>query len=739
MLRPDLAEARRLLDAGVWLVKLKPNSKAPEGLEWNKRRATSIDPNATGYGFPLALNNACSIDPDKWDLAVIGMRACGHDLEQIMRSGVRTKSTRSGSGGRSVFSEEPDLSWLKFSSGPTGTVLECRAASENLQDVVPGLVYTTKDGEVCTQEYANGKRLDDLPSLTDGLLAWWQKCSTDIEFYRKQQEIFFFAIAEHLNKPVAPALAISTGRNGTVLAFPAAGYRGAFNRTHSVASILEVHGYGYDKKTERYFPSTATGEPGVRPIPGRTDLWRSDHASDPLHGTFDAWVAHVVLNHAGRVEDAIKEMDELAADERPEPPDDVYFNDNTPISGSQIVGGASNNVAGSGAFDVSNLSVDKNGKIINSWTNLHIVLSNYDVGHDRFLDVPMIQEAGQWRRFDDTDYVRFALDMESLGFKTPSINMIKDVVRHIMHEKSFDSAIDWLESLSWDGVDRCSRLFSVYFGVEPSPYEQAVSEYFVTAMAGRVLTPGVQADMVPVLLGGQGIGKTSGVKALAPINDSFAEIDLSGRKDSDLARQLRGKLIGELGELRGLKTKDSEWIKAWITRTHEEWTPKFVEHSKNMPRRCVFLGTTNEDEFLIDVTGNRRWLPLRVISSCKPAQIKNDIEQIWAQAAVMYRKNSVMWEVAAGLSESFQEEHTQHDDWAMDSIEEVLNMSQFVAADGFKLKDVTDKLFPNIEVSRASQHRISDALKRLGYTRVTVRKNGKFTKAYKKMDLENPF
>jgi hypothetical protein len=98
-----------------------------------------------------------------------------------------------------------------------------------------------------------------------------------------------------------------------------------------------------------------------------------------------------------------------------------------------------------------------------------------------------------------------------------------------------------------------------------------------------------------------------------------------------------------------------------------------------------------------------------------------------------------MWELAAGLSESFQEEHTQHDDWAMDSIEEVLNMAQFATADGFKLKDVTDKLFPNIEVSRASQHRISDALKRLGYTRVTVRKNGKFTKAYKKMESENPF
>lgn len=405
----------------------------------------------------------------------------------------------------------------------------------------------------------------------------------------------------------------------------------------------------------------------------------------------------------------------------------------------EIVKTPSSEISDGESVDWSSLSVDKNGKIINSWTNIQEVIKSYPIGHDRFLDMPMIQENGQWRRFEDTDYVKFALDMEEIGFKTPSINMIKDVVRSVMASKSFDSAIDWLESLVWDGKDRCTRLFSTYFGVEPSPYEQAVSEYFVTAMAGRVLHPGVQADMVPVLVGGQGIGKTSGVKALAPMEDTFAEIDLSGRKDADLARQLRGKLIGELGELRGLKTKDSEWIKAWITRTHEEWTPKFVEHSKNMARRCVFIGTTNEDEFLIDVTGNRRWLPLTINSSCNPLLIKKDIDQIWAQAAVMFKKNFIMWEVAAALSEVVQSEHTQHDDWAMDSIEEVLNMSQFASSDGFKLKDVTDKLFPNIEVSRASQHRIADALRRQGYKRVSKRDGTKVTKFYKKILDENPF
>jgi hypothetical protein len=254
---------------------------------------------ATGYGVLLQANKLCSIDPDRWEQAVIGMRALGFDLEQIMRAGVRTRSTRTGSGGRSAFAAEGDICWLKFSSPDTGTVLELRAHSENLQDVLPGLVYRTKDGEICSQTYANGRRLDDAPPLPDDLFAWWERCSTDVDFLREQQRRFFEAIGARAHQ------AISTGRTGGVLAFPAQGIRGTFNAVHTVESILERHGYSFDRKSQRWAPPTATGEPGVRPIPGKDGLWRSDHASDPLHGTFDAWAAHVVLDHAGDADAAI--------------------------------------------------------------------------------------------------------------------------------------------------------------------------------------------------------------------------------------------------------------------------------------------------------------------------------------------------------------------------------------------------------------------------------------------------
>ena len=261
------------------------------------------------------------------------MRALGFDLDELMDAGVRTRSTRRGSGGRSTFAAEGDLSWLTFRSAATGTVIEFRADSPNLQDTIPGIVYRDKEGNLCRQDYANGRRLDDAPPLPDALCAWWLRCSQDIEFLRSQEAAFFKAIG------AAPMHSISTGK-GASLAFSAPDHRAAYNRTHKVEELLERHGYSWDRRTERWAPPTATGAPGVRPIPGKDDLWRSDHASDPLHGTFDAWIAHVVLDHQGDLEAAKAALDEASQPPPPEPddpgfaPEDDYADASTTSHGT---------------------------------------------------------------------------------------------------------------------------------------------------------------------------------------------------------------------------------------------------------------------------------------------------------------------------------------------------------------------------------------------------------------------
>lgn len=282
-------EARRLHAAGLKLVELHPNSKRPVGDGWNHNAASSVRADAGGYGLLLAANGLCSVDVDSEGRCIEGLRRCGFDVDAIRDAGVHTSSTRPGSGGRVTFRVPPgsSLRWVKFSSKTAGTILELRATAANLQDSLPGTVYHSADGSgPWVQDYAGVWTLDITPELPEDLLAWWERLSNDVDFLREQQRLFIGEDAQ---------LAVSAGDG--VLAH-ASVHRGRFNRDNRVEDILERHGYTLGRNG-RYAPPTATGAPAVRPIPGRDDLWQSDHASDPLHGTFDAWTAYVELDCGG--------------------------------------------------------------------------------------------------------------------------------------------------------------------------------------------------------------------------------------------------------------------------------------------------------------------------------------------------------------------------------------------------------------------------------------------------------
>ncbi len=296
---PDLSEARRLHGLGFKLCKLEPYTKQPSGERWNDRPVARIDQDATGYGVMLALNGLCSIDPDHVERARIAFDAVGFDLDEIMEAGARTRSSRPGSGGRSTFKARPNLRWLKLASPVLGTVFELRAHSANLQDVLPGVVYRDRAGTLCTQAYANLTKIDEAPDLPSDFADWWARCASNVEFWRSQQRL----MAHALGAPVQ--LAISAAEGGEKQLAFASGCRPEFNHQHQVVDILARHGY-QDHGGDRWSPPTASGKPGVRPVPGKDDLWQSDHASDALHGTFDAWTASVVLDHGSNLPAAEK-------------------------------------------------------------------------------------------------------------------------------------------------------------------------------------------------------------------------------------------------------------------------------------------------------------------------------------------------------------------------------------------------------------------------------------------------
>ena len=702
---------------GMSIVPLAPKSKKPYGSSWITIKDTQQAEDFykehpdCGIGVNLGESRICSADLD-WPEAIEYI-----EEEFGLKFGelVHDNPTVRGKQLRIMFKMPADLplgycklNWVD-DKGKSRTVFELRASKpeDNRQDVLPPSIHpdtgkpyewVTSPSKVALKEPP--KWLTYLWINFDKFKPQLQGCNPD-------------------SKTVTDRIQIERELQSRVGHAVSQQYDEAYSLTD------ELSKYGYKKMGRRWLsPHSESGIPGVHIMGNKCWI---HHASDPLCsedtgcpvGPFDLFTEY---EHGGDYKASTKAAARLLGIEPPQKA--VQKSIHNAIQQQAITPSV-----------IDLLPVNKDGKIIASYTSMVAVVSQIDIGYDNFLECPMIQRNGAWDRFDDSDYVDIAMKLESDGFAGVSIPKVKDVVRKVMVQKQFDSAKEWLARIVWDGKDRCSHLFAWYFGADNSEYEKAVSMYFASAMAARVIHPGAQCDMVPILLGKQGAGKTSAVKALAPIVDSFTEIDLSVRKDSDLARQLRGKLIGELGELRGLKTKESEWIKAWITRTHEEWTPKFVENSKIMPRRCVFIGTTNEDEFLVDQTGNRRWLPIKV-GECNIQSLKDDIEQIWAQAAAIFQKNGVLWQDAVRLAEEHRESHMIYDDSMVDSVREALTSHKFVGKDVLRLLDVANEIYDGKMPSRADQHRIADALRSLGYERRTQRIDGKVCKVFSKMEKD---
>jgi predicted P-loop ATPase len=368
------------------------------------------------------------------------------------------------------------------------------------------------------------------------------------------------------------------------------------------------------------------------------------------------------------------------------------------------------------------------------------------IRHDTFKDEVVFAKSGsdQYQIFGDADYVGLREVLERRGFKSIGRELIRDVVGKIANENQFDTATEWLGQQAWDGVPRVESFLADHFGVIDSPYMRAVGRYIWTALAGRIVQPGVKADIAPIFIGGQGVRKTTAVENMSPDKAFFAEFNLADR-DADMSRKMRGRLVGEIGELRGLHTKDLESIKSFLSQTHEKWTPKFKEFETTFPRRLIFFGTTNQREFLSDPTGSRRFAPIMVGE--RPDIVEHDLahstealkhlkwkidtdaiadarDQLWAEGAVLFKNGGVDYSEIEILAERTHAEHTLSDPWA-----EIVN-EWLDAVDGItgeiprtrKFLRTVDVLqeclaFDVKGINRLQEMRIASVLRQIGYSR----------------------
>ncbi|MBR8073314.1 hypothetical protein KDX14_27695 [Burkholderia cenocepacia] len=392
---------------------------------------------------------------------------------------------------------------------------------------------------------------------------------------------------------------------------------------------------------------------------------------------------------------------------------------------------------------------DKQGKIESTLDNAaKAVRDPYEVGfdirYDTFRAEMMLAERGTggWRPFEDQDISAIRIQMERCGFKRLSKELARDAIALIAKENRFDTAITWIDTLAHDGVPRIDTFMRDYLNAADTPYTRAVSRYMWTALAGRVLDPGCEAPMVPVLIGGQGVGKTRSVKAISPAREFFSEMNLADR-DADTSRQMRGKLVIELGELRGLHSRDAEAIKAFISRTDESWIPKYEEFGTTFPRRSVFIGTSNQLQFLDDDTGERRWLPAEV-GQCDADAIARDRLQLWAEARDAFIVEGIAWQDAERLAREVHGRHKIQDEWTqlisdwLDAPQDFTESGETNATcDFLRVCDVARGAL-NIQpqaLGKREEMRIGKCLRALGYAPVAKWVDGRSVNVWQRSTL----
>lgn len=284
------------------------------------------------------------------------------------------------------------------------------------------------------------------------------------------------------------------------------------------------------------------------------------------------------------------------------------------------------------------LVIGKGGEVEVTTTNFYEIMEHDKnlhefVYYDEFKDVIVNTKTNKlWTDRDDANlrcYIEETYNIHNIQKCYDAFD--KYVTHHKRHPLK-----ELIESEVWDGKPRIDMFLTNVLGCENDDYHREVSRMIFYGGINRLYHPGCKFDYMPILIGKQGCGKSSLVRWLGLDDEYFKEIITIEGKDGMEA--LHGSWMCEMAELLAMvRTKEVEAMKSFITRQIDKYRPSYGRRSVSVPRTCIFIGTTNDYEFLTDKTGNRRYLPIVLNVRQgelfgREKQIKKYIRQCWAEA-----------------------------------------------------------------------------------------------------------
>ena len=240
-----------------------------------------------------------------------------------------------------------------------------------------------------------------------------------------------------------------------------------------------------------------------------------------------------------------------------------------------------------------------------------------------------------------TDAIRIMLSIENgagkrgWGIKATTQD-VRAAVDAAARVNPFHPVRDFLETLKHDGQTRVDRLWIDYAGSPDNDYYHQAARMFMVACVARIYEPGHKFDFVPILFGAQGKRKSTFINALAC--EWFGELKAKFSEEAKLVEQMQGCWLMEIPELSGITKSVVEDVKAFISATKTQVRLAYGHHSQVFKRQCCFIGSTNEDRFLVDHTGNRRWWPIAVgVDTMDTVELERNRNQLWAEAVAIYK------------------------------------------------------------------------------------------------------
>ncbi|PPC77920.1 conjugal transfer protein TraC [Pokkaliibacter plantistimulans] len=373
------------------------------------------------------------------------------------------------------------------------------------------------------------------------------------------------------------------------------------------------------------------------------------------------------------------------------------------------------------------LQYTQSGALVSHMSNVVLILSNdvrwqgvirrddFSTKVYKAKTPPYGGSTGEWSDTDDTMTLNWL--SQTYNFNT-KIGAVVEAVTVVAAQSSSHPVKEYLLSLQWDGTPRLSFWLNQCLGVAPGKYSELVAERWMVGAVARVMKPGCKMDNVLILEGGQGAGKSTALSILG--GEWFMDTPFT-LGDKEAFQTIRGKWIIELGELDAFNKADSTKAKQFFGARVDTFRESYGRRAIDLPRQCVFAGTTNQEEYLKDSTGNRRYWPVTVTTIHLDA-IREIRDQLWAEAMQCYRDGAIWW-VEPEERTLFEEQ--QDSRYAVDAWEhQILNwlehyIGEFVTSDVI-LSDALQLDFGHW--GKPEQMRIGHIMHRLGWRRSRLTK-----------------